>query len=303
MVWSIILVSQSSLESLANTCTDAGTPLSGPRLQAAIEALEVGPDGARPNGLHAIHHMSLATLSHLLAMFLHPQAGFPPDKTSLIVIDDINTLIDADYPRFHQFTTSLKTEQRKWHAGRRHAVLGCLANGLHRFAAINDIAIIVSTGCSTRGRNSSGLRLALVPSIGGSEWDNAIHNKLVVFRDFDARFVGIQKAQGKSFLSSEQTGELGKIVLFECNQAGVLEENVLSPTNVKSSVEEQIPYAVMPSPKKGHKRSYDEIADSEGEDVDEYGWAELDEDALATESMAGRDVAAPGNGSATDLAI
>ena len=39
------------------------------------------------------------------------------------------------------------------------------------------------------------------------------------------------------------------------------------------------------SPVKPRKRNFDEIADSEGEDVDEYGWAETDDDAIAAEGL------------------
>nr|POE87855.1 hypothetical protein CFP56_11084 [Quercus suber] len=270
---------------------DAGNSLSGLRLKSMVEALGPGSDGTRSDEIRGFHYMSLSTLTNLLAMVLHPHPDFPPDETSLIVIDDINTIVDADFPRLHQFVTASRTEQQKWQAGRRYAVLGSLMSGLHKFAALHDIAVIVSTGCSTRGRSSSGLPLALVPSVSGSDWEEGVHNKLAVFRDYHAHFVGVQKVQGKYLISREEVGEPGRIISFETTQAGVLTENVLSLGNGKAPVEQQMSVTIMPSPNKGYKRPYDEIADSEGEEVDEYGWAEADEDVLATESLAVKDTA------------
>ena len=229
----------------------------------------------------ALHHVTTPTLSHLLALLSRPPTGFFPRRTGLLVIDGLNALFDLDYPRY-QFSTSTKTEQQKWQASRRYAVLGSLASALNRIAVLYNIAVIVTTGCVTRMRHESSVGAALVPGVGGTEWDSGIWNRLVVFRDFSGRFIGVQKCQGKNLISREQVGEVGRIFGFGMTVEGALHERL--DGKVASG-----PLAAQAksrsSPVKPRKRNIDEIADSEEEDVDEYGWAETDENAMAAEGL------------------
>lgn len=213
-------------------------------------------------------------MSHLLALTLHPRPGFPAEGTSLLIIDGVNTLIDLDYPRF-PFAGLAKTEQQKWQTGRRYAVLGSLVSALNKLAVLNNLAVVVTTGCASRMRSDSGLGSALVPGVGGGEWDSGVWTRLTVFRDLGGRRVGLQKSQGRSLISREEIGEVGKVIAFE-----VAREDGVRDVLTAGDVERVIPKAVL-SPVKPRKRTYDEVADSDGEDVDEYGWAEKDEDALA----------------------
>ena len=261
---------------------DAATPLSGPRVKSALssEAVQASP-GTSSDALKCLHHITVPSLSHLLATTLHPPPSFLPQTTSLLVIDDLNTLIDLDYPR-NEFHSSTRTEQQKWRSGRRYAVLGSLVSALNKLAVLNNLAVVVTTGCVSRSRPDSGLGLALVPGISGAEWDSGIWTRLVVFRDFGGRFVGVQKCQGKSFISREEIGEVGRLVGFDIATDGTLRERKGAET--VDGVPQQ-PAKPNQSPVKPRKRHYDEIADSEGEDVDEYGWAETDEDVFAAGSL------------------
>jgi len=224
-------------------------------------------------------YQRVPTLSHLLALVLYSQSDFPRSGTTLMIIRDINTLIDLDYPRI-LFASSGKTPQQKWQAGRRWTILGTLVAGLNKIAVLNTLAIAVTTGCASRTRMDSGLGSALVPGLGGAEWDAGIWNKVVVFRDFGCRFVGVQKCQSRSLISREEIGEPGKVVGFEITHDGVVKQQ--GPAG--GSVLEEARRRVSRSPAKLRKRAFDEVADSEGEEADEYGWAETDEDAFTADA-------------------
>lgn len=120
-----------------------------------------------------------------------------------------------------------------------------------------------------RSRPDSGLGGALVSGVGGPEWDAAVWNRLVVFRDFAGRFVGVQKCGGRSLISREEVGETGRVVAFDVDRVtGRVRERTLG------SAGEAV--KVMSSPTKSRKRNFDEVADAEGEEV-EYGWGVGDE--------------------------
>ncbi|TKA77081.1 hypothetical protein B0A55_03567 [Friedmanniomyces simplex] len=263
---------------------DGASPLSMSRLDSTLErqasAVSGTPATSEDVGKHMesfLHHR-LPTLSHLLALILHPRPHFPSPGTSLMVIRGFNTLVDLDYPRV-LFASSGKTQQQKWQAGRRYAVLGTLVAGLNKLAVLNNFAIAVTTGCASRVRTDSGLGSALVPGVGGAEWDGGVWNRLVLFRDFECRFVGVQKCQGRTLISREQIGETGKVVGFAIEHDGTVRQQgstggvaIEDPRN-----------KVIRSPPKPRKRVIDEVADSEGEEADEYGWAETDEEALTAD--------------------
>jgi hypothetical protein len=203
------------------------------------------------------------------------------EQTTLLVIDDLNILVDLDYPR-QQFANSARTEQQKWQSSRRYGILGSIVSALNKLAVLNNLAIIVTTGCSTRMRPDSGLGAALGPGIGGTEWEAGTWNRLAVFRDFGGRFVGMQKSQGKSHISREEVGETGRIFAVEITSNGAVQER--QPGKHADGATAALVKARI-SPAKPRKRAFDEIADSDGEEVDEYGWADADDDAVAAEGL------------------
>ncbi|KAK1810479.1 hypothetical protein LTR12_015170 [Friedmanniomyces endolithicus] len=263
---------------------DGASPLSIPRLKSALDRQASASNGTAATSATVddyrnrfIHHR-VPTLSHLLAMFLHPRPDFSSPGTTLLVIEEFHTLVDLDYPRV-LFASSGKTQQQKWQAGRRYAVLGTLIAGLNKLAVLNNLAIAVTTGCASRVRTDSGLGSALVPGVGGGEWDGGVWNRLVIFRDFGCRFVGVQKCRGRILISREQIGESGKVVGFTIDADGALRQK----GSAGGFAPEDLRRKVTRSPTKSRKRAIDEVADSEGEEADEYGWAETDEDALTAD--------------------
>ncbi|KAK4959705.1 hypothetical protein LTR10_002591 [Elasticomyces elasticus] len=273
------------LQIAARELCHGSSPLVATRLDSAIEQRTSAMSGiAATQGeivryRNNLKHYRVPTLSHLLAMVLHSQPDFPPSGTTMVVIRGLNTLIDIDYPRF-LFASAGKSPQQKWQAGRRYAVLGSLIAGLNKLAVLNNVAIVATTGCASRTRSDSGLGSALVPGIGGAEWDGGVWNRLVVFRDFHCCFVGVQKSQGRSLIGRQEIGETGKIVAFDVEHDGSVRQQ--GPSSSLPS--EALRKSISRSPAKPRKRYIDEVADSGGEDADEYGWAETDEDALTADT-------------------
>jgi hypothetical protein len=196
----------------------------------------------------------------------------------LIVIDSLNMILDQDYPRL-PFFTGTRTESQKWKASRRYAVLGSIVSGLTKLAALHSMAVIVTTGCSTRTRSDSGMGAALAPGIACTEWEAGVWNRLAMFRDFAGRFIGVQKIQGKNVHPIDPHGHVGIVTQFEIGDGGQLTHPSGDLQRLDGSFTNTP--IVGPSsspPKNGVKRAYDEVADSDDDEIDEYGWAEADDD-------------------------
>lgn len=168
------------------------------------------------------------TVAHLIALIMHAPSSFPPPNTSLMIIDGIHSIFDVAYPRHSVNNYSNKNDAAKWASGRRYSVLNSLMAALKKLAALNDMAILVTTGCATRVRSGSGFGAHLVPGVGGMEWESGISNRLVIFRDFasmkerlvkrqsggdatSARFIGLQKVNGTAF---GDEGDIGYLIPF-----------------------------------------------------------------------------------------
>ena len=261
---------------------DCATPLSKGRLKALLapKDSEGASTDAAGNALENLHRLSAPTLTHLLTLVLNPPSNLLAEDTALLVIDNLNTLVDLDYPRA-QAVGSNRTDAQKWQANRRYAVLGLLVTGLNKLAAVNNLTVVATTGCAMRTRPDSGLGGALAPGIGGAEWDAGIWNRLVVFRDFAGRFAGVQKCGGKSLIPREEIGEPGRIIGFDID-AGSSALRERQPGQAASGAPQQA--KVHSSPVKSRKRYFDEVADSD--DEDEYGWGEGDEEVFAADTLA-----------------
>ena len=231
-----------------------------------------GSTGAHVVNANTFCCFSISTLAHLTALVLRP----PP---SLFAADSALFVISAfDLP------LSLSHSRQPPHSGQkppittRHVLLSTLASALSKLAALHNLAVVLTTSCALRSRAEQRLPGALVPVLGGSEWDAGIWNRLVVFRDFDGRFLGVQKANGRSLISRQEVGETGRLVGFEVDcSRGVVAERV--PTSDTARAAEQL----QSSPVRSRKRLLDEVADSDGEEaeVDEFGWVPADEDVFA----------------------
>jgi hypothetical protein len=193
------------------------------------ESSEPSPDAPRSR----FHHLAAPTLAHVLALFMRPPASFPQSVTSLVVIDSLSTLIDNAYPRNTDDRVKNKTDQSKWAAGRRYAVINDMIATFTKFAALHDIALVITCQTITRIRGAS--RAMLVPAITGIEWENGISTRLLLFRDWvppqakaqdkveadrlqKTRFAGLVKVNGVA-LTDE--GGVGNVVPFAIEQVSL----------------------------------------------------------------------------------
>ncbi|EFQ93157.1 hypothetical protein P3342_007706 [Pyrenophora teres f. teres] len=246
---------------------------------------DTAPDRVRGH----FHYMALPTLAHLLALFVHPPAAFPPQNTSLVVVDSLATLVDNAYPRnVDDRTARNKTEQSRWAAGRRFAVINELIATFTKFAAVHDIALLVTSQTITRIRGAS--RALLVPAMAGVEWENGVSTRLVLFRDWirlgkgsdkldadklqRARFIGLVKANGVS-LADE--GGVGNVIPFTIENAALCEMSIAADDVTPLLV------STHARPPKRHFAEVDEDAPEEPKSDELYGWIEDDE--VATEGL------------------
>ncbi|KAL9064424.1 MAG: hypothetical protein Q9157_007836 [Trypethelium eluteriae] len=248
-----------------------------------------------------LHNFTTPTLAHLLALIVHATPTFPPHSTSLLVIDSLSTLFDTAYAGQTSKSDLSNVDQRakdtrRWAANRRFAVLGSLISALNKLAAVNNIAVLVTSQMMTRvGPSGAGTKAILVPALSGKEWDSGVANRVVLFRDWapeewrqdsqgkeadgkarvrleQMRFAGVVKANG--VVPGEQTKQgttLGNVVPFTIDETGIVpytsDEKPLRP--LSSPIKLSSPTS--------RKRHFEEVADSEAESDDEYGWVEEDE--------------------------
>lgn len=232
----------------------------------------------------------MPTLSHLLAQIVHPPSAFPPPKTSLLVIDGINTLLDLDFPRTG-YSSHNRTDVQKWQSNRRYSILGTLISSLSKLAVLHNLAVLVITGCNSKMRPENNSGAAIGPGFGGSEWEAGTHSRIVVFRDFSGRYAGLQKINGRNLMPLDPMSDVRNIIGFEIDEDGWLRERVV---DLSSSPLGKDDGRTLVAKKTGpvlpkvpvRKRVYEEIADSEDEDVDEYGWAERDDEDVVVDPLA-----------------
>lgn len=150
-------------------------------------------------------------------MLTHPSSSFPPPRTSLIVIDSISSLFTLAFPKaidksIGQSNAGKKNDATQWAANRKWAVMGDFISKVGKLAATSNIAILLVSQTTTRVRAET--ETILYPAISGTAWDNGIHTRLVLFRDWllkrngessqgiyvpKARFAGIIKVAGTTY--------------------------------------------------------------------------------------------------------
>lgn len=214
---------------VANIFSDCGTPIPISRLKELLR-MHAGPSD---DALHKLkladmasrfHHYSVADLAHLLALFVHPGADFPSDKTALIIIDSISTTFEGAYARIIDDRSKRPSEAAKWAARRKYAVMADLISRLEKVATMNNLAVLLTQ--QTRLNLKFGIGGLLTPSMFEPEWGNGIWTQLVMFRDFPPnngtqhseettvrlkrlRYLGLIKING---VSAEENGRFGTMV-------------------------------------------------------------------------------------------
>ncbi|SLM33669.1 P-loop containing nucleoside triphosphate hydrolase [Lasallia pustulata] len=275
---------------------DAAQVLVGSRLKDVLAGLRLPDDHGPPSSpavarsmedfLDQFHHFTCPTLPHLLALLTHPSPSFPPENTSLIIVDSISTLFATAFPRAIDSFDSNQTSAKKndavqWAASRRWSVMGDLISKLGKLAATRYLTILLTSQTATRVRADTGA--VLHPSISGTAWDGGISNRIVLYRDWltlqegdgssqgkevrGARFAGVVKASGVLYSG------LGRVVPFTVEKYGLQELEISADSAEPGAA------SIISAPPLKRKR--DQIADSQSEDEDagseeEFGWADDD---------------------------
>ncbi|ATZ58055.1 hypothetical protein BCIN_15g05250 [Botrytis cinerea B05.10] len=245
------------------------------------------------------NHFTTPTLSHLLALLTYTTQNFPPENTSLIIIDSFSTLIDSAFPRNAVSTSTPKKPGVPNPSSRKFPLLQYLINALQKLATTRNIAIIILTQCVTKMR--PGLGAALIPSISATSWEQGLGCRVALFRDWGwdddegnkvdgVRFAQVIKANGTTL--SEGKGIFSAFVI---RKAGV---SPITPNRGSPLLPRLAPAIALPTQKR--KRSEFEIPDSE--DDEDYGWAEEDEELppMPPQWQGSEDVLAPPQGDSED---
>lgn len=204
---------------------DTTSPVTRSRFETK---LDTSPSDSNEK-LGSVHTYFVPSLIHLLALIVHPPASFSALNAGLLVIDDLDALFDLAYPRIQLNGHLARTDAAKRTTTQRYNALASLITALNKVAAINDMAIIVITGCGTRLGAGDDSGAMTVPGLGSLEWNSGITNKLVIFRDHApltvggsqtsesafptcVRFIGVQKLNGISF---GDDGDIGQMIAFD----------------------------------------------------------------------------------------
>ena len=162
--------------------------------------------------LKRLHHYAVPTLPHLLALICHPPTTFPPQGSSLVVIDGVSTLFASAFPdKLDNVERLGKTpEEVQWASNRRFGIMGDFLSKLNKLAAIKDFAGVLISQTSIKVKHDYGA--VLRPAITSKTWADNVNNRIIVFRDFSrpqpeaayhswdaSRFAAIAKLNGIAY--------------------------------------------------------------------------------------------------------
>ncbi|KAJ5910903.1 uncharacterized protein N7473_000206 [Penicillium subrubescens] len=228
---------------------DTGSPIPTTRLKSTTPELT------------NLTYFRAPTLPHLLALLLRPPKDFPPEETSLIIIDSISSL----FPSYFLSAAELKDRlsqgkitdkpQLQWLLNRKWNVISDIATHLTRLAARN-IAVLALNQTHTKIKGQP--RATLHPLVAGGAWETNVQTRIVLYRDLpDMRFAEITKRAGRTMVV--RLAEL--IVPFRIGSDGLYEVE-----------EPKSPEVLEPTPSRKRKAE-NEVADSQDEDSEEeYEW-------------------------------
>ncbi len=219
---------------LTPTHIDCSYSLVGSRVEDILSLYPQGTPGAvglavDEDLLDKLHCFVAPTLSHLLALLLHPSEDFPPNKTGLIVVDSISTLFATAFPKVTdpidgKQPTGKTKDILQWAASRKWSIMGDFVSKLGKLAITRNIAVLMTSQTMTKVRAETDILLR--PAAHGKSWDAGIATRIVLFRDWPCpgssedeevgkfrvvRYAGVQKAGGTSH---GDDGGVGKVIAF-----------------------------------------------------------------------------------------
>jgi hypothetical protein len=180
---------------------DTGPPIPVPRVRELLHGLtrftEDKPAASSSRAKEVVEddymkrfiHLSVHSLPHLLALLLHPPTGFPPEDTSLLVVDSMSAPFLSYFPqttelksKFDQQKLCTDNQQLQWLLNRRWNVLNELVGHLLKLAASRRLAVLLLNQMHTKVRGLA--RPTLYPALAGGPWEMSIHTRIILYRDW-----------------------------------------------------------------------------------------------------------------------
>ena len=209
---------------LTNRLLDTLAPLPRPRLKIMLqEALHSTdrPDTSVDELIQNLIYFRAQSLPHLLALLMHPPKSFPPEDTSLLVVDSISGPFPSYFPNPTELRARLSQSnitdrsQIQWLMNRRWNVTSDLANQLMKLATTRRLAVLAVNQTHTKIKGQP--RETLCPVLAGGSWENSISTRIVLYRDFATAFEdGVEKIR-----FAEVMKRSGRILALR------LEENII----------------------------------------------------------------------------
>lgn len=197
---------------------DTGPPIPKRRLrrllEKPLESDENPPSTIPDNPAKDLVYFRAQSLPHLLALLMRPPKGFPPEETSLLVVDSIS----GPFPSYFPTPTELKSHlsqagvtdkpQVQWLMHRKWNVASDLGNQLMKLASTHRMAVLLVNQTHTKVKGYP--RATLCPSLSGMSWENSVYTRIVLYRDFPeeetdgsdgkVRFAQVLKRSGKPLM-------------------------------------------------------------------------------------------------------
>lgn len=191
------------------------SPLPRPRLRKMLRKASESTesDKSEEDLVQNLLYIHTQSLPHLIALLFRPPKSFPPDDTSLLIIDSISGPFPSYFPNPTELRARLAqsdiTDKSKtqWLMNRRWNVTSDLANQLMKLATTRRLAVLAINQTHTKIKGQP--RATLCPVLSGGAWENCISTRIVLYRDFcsvveedlpvlvNARFAEVMKRSGR----------------------------------------------------------------------------------------------------------
>ncbi|RAK89855.1 P-loop containing nucleoside triphosphate hydrolase protein [Aspergillus costaricaensis CBS 115574] len=163
---------------------DTASPLPRPRLRKLLESQSPTSPSSPRSLTENLTYIRAPTLPHLLSLFHHPPASFPPPNTTLLVIDSVSAPFTPYFPNPSDINQPQQAQRdvQKWLTTRKWNVISDLAAQLVKFASRANLAILVNNQTHTRIRGQ--VRATLSPILSGRGWESCVRARIGVYGDF-----------------------------------------------------------------------------------------------------------------------
>ncbi|GKZ20574.1 hypothetical protein AbraIFM66951_005899 [Aspergillus brasiliensis] len=166
---------------------DTASPLPKPRLRKLLELQSPASSSSSSSTKSLVENLTYIrapTLPHLLPLFHHPPASFPPSNTTLLVIDSVSAPFTPYFPNPSDTNQPQQAQRdvQKWLTTRKWNVISDLAAQLMKFASRANLAVLVINQTHTRIRGQ--VRATLSPILSGRGWESCVRTRIGVYGDF-----------------------------------------------------------------------------------------------------------------------